>query len=289
MKGVILTNAYSSFPEADYQPFRLKEEFSKLGVTVDILKNDFFHVIVQNNYIQNKLEGYDFCIYLDKDKYVLHALQKSKMRVFNNYNAIETCDDKMTTYLALAGHGIPLVKTLPGLLCYDKSLSLKQSALDEVEKVLGYPVIVKESYGSLGKGVYLAKDREELNEIAEKLKCVPHLFQQFISESAGRDVRVIVVGDRVLGGMLRQGKDDFRSNIGAGGSGSVYTLDQNTSDLALKIARVLDLKYCGIDFLLTSDGPLVCEVNSNAFFSSFERVTGVNVAKAYAQFILKNI
>ena len=69
MKGVILTNAYSSFPEADYQPRRLKEEFAKLGVTVDVLKNDFFPVAISENRIENKLSGYDFCIYLDKDKY----------------------------------------------------------------------------------------------------------------------------------------------------------------------------------------------------------------------------
>lgn len=289
MKGVILTNAYSSFPEADYQPRRLKEEFAKLGVTVDVLKNDFFPVAISENRIENKLSGYDFCIYLDKDKYILHALQKCGMRVFNNFQAIETCDDKMTTYLALANHDIPLVKTLPGLLCYDKSLPIKQSALDEVEKSLGYPVIAKESYGSLGKGVYLANNRDELNAIAQKLKCVPHLFQQFIQKSAGRDVRVIVVGDKVLGAMLRQGKDDFRSNIGAGGCGSPFALDQKMTDLALEIARVLDLKYCGIDFLLGENGPIVCEVNSNAFFSSFEKVTGINVAKAYAQYILQNV
>jgi RimK family alpha-L-glutamate ligase len=102
-------------------------------------------------------------------------------------------------------------------------------------------------------------------------------------------VRVIVVGDKVLGAMLRQGKDDFRSNIGAGGCGSPFALDQNMTDLALEIARVLDLKYCGIDFLLGENGPIVCEVNSNAFFSSFEKVTGINVAKAYAQYILQNV
>ena len=62
------------------------------------------------------------------------------------------------------------------------------------------------------------------------------------------------------------------------------------TELALKIAKLLNLKYCGMDFLFDeNNSPLICEVNSNAFFKGFESVTGINVAKKYAEFILKDL
>lgn len=112
-----------------------------------------------------------------------------------------------------------------------------------------------------------------------------HLFQEYIAESAGRDLRVIVVGGRVLGSMERVSDGDFRSNIGAGGSGRPYPVGADAAALCVKIADALGLDFCGIDLLFGRRGMLLCEVNSNAFFKEFESVTGVNVAAAYARHI----
>ena len=99
------------------------------------------------------------------------------------------------------------------------------------------------------------------------------------------------MGGKVLGGMLRiGGGEDFRSNIGAGGRGEPYEVPEQAAGHALLAAKTLGLDYCGIDFLFGKDGGmLLCEVNSNAFFRAFEEVTGVNVAKAYAEHILKSL
>lgn len=289
MKGLILINAYSTQSEMLYQPNRLKDEFLALGVSVDILKNDFFPFSTQDGSVKSKLNGYDFCIYLDKDKYVLKCLDKIGIPLFNSFNAIETCDDKMMTYIHLSNHGIPIPKTLPGLLCYDHSAPIKSEVVDALENEVGYPIIIKECYGSLGKGVYLARDRQKLISVMEKVKCVPHLFQSFISSSYGKDLRVIVIGNTVVGAMLRQSNGDFRSNITAGGSGSGYPLSEEIKNLALRSAKAIGLDYCGIDFLFDENGFTVCEVNSNAFFGGFERVTGINVAKLYAEYIINKV
>ena len=82
------------------------------------------------------------------------------------------------------------------------------------------------------------------------------------------------------------GGGDFRSNIASGGRGEKYDADEKTIKTAEKIARILDLDYCGIDFLFSEQGMIVCEVNSNAFFKEFEAVTGLNVAKEYAKHII---
>ena len=288
MRGLIVVNAYSQNEEYLYQSERMREEFAKRGVPTDIRVNDRFPLRIENGEIVSDLTDYDFCVYWDKDKYVLSILDKMGMRLFNSRDAIEKCDDKMLTYIELANHGIPMPKTLPGLLCYNEEEQIKPSTIERVEK-LGYPLIVKESYGSLGQGVYLVKNRAELLPMMEKVKCSPHLFQEYVETSCGKDVRVIVVGKDPVGAMLRTGQKDFRSNVCSGGNAEVYPLTKELIDLSKKIASVLKLDYCGIDFLFGKDGPVVCEVNSNAFFCAFERVTGINVAKKYVDHVLQTI
>ena len=287
MKGLVLVNAYSKMQEPLDCARRLKEEFEKRGVQIDIRRNDFFAVAVAKS-VRCNLSGYAFCVYLDKDKYVLQGLEQAGVPLFNGYSAIEACDDKMTTFLALAGQKIRMPLTLPAPLCYEDA-EVSEEALDTLEGALGYPMVVKRSYGSRGTGVYLIKSREELKEKSQALMREPHLYQQYIKESHGRDVRVIVIGGRVFGAMLRKSETDFRSNLSLGASAEEYALDPSAKAMCEKIASLLKLDYCGVDLLFGADGFYLCEVNSNAFFLGFERVTGKNVAGAYADFILSKL
>lgn len=290
MKGVILTNAYKDIPQTRSQCARLKEELEKLHVSIDIMRNDFFAAyITSGGDIASKLSGYDFCIYLDKDKYISYMLEKAGIRLFNSARAIELCDDKMTTALALSNSGIPMPKTLPGLLCYDEGAPLNEQALRIVEEELGYPVIVKSSFGSMGTGVFKAENFEELKGAASALKMQPHLFQQYIAESAGRDIRVIVIGGKAVAAMERISGGDFRSNIAMGGRGLKIDMPVQVKEMAEKAAALLNLDYCGADILFGKDGFYLCEVNSNAFFDGIEAATGVNIAKLYANHIAKTM
>ena len=290
MKGLILVNAYVNTGDIAYQPERLKEEFEKLGVKIDIKPNKFFPIEILDGNISSSVCDYDFCIFLDKDKYVLKALEKTGIPLYNAYEPITVCDDKMLTIIELANHGVKMPKTLPGLLCFDERVEFDENCADTVIEKLSLPVIVKECFGSLGKGVHLAKTREELISICKKVKEKPHLFQEFISSSYGKDIRVIVIGSEAIGGILRVSDNDFRSNISSGGHGEQIELSEKIKNEAIKIAKLLNLKYCGMDFLIGADGePLLCEVNSNAFFKGFEKVTGINVAKKYAKFIINDL
>lgn len=285
-RALILVNAYSTLQHSLNQSERLRDELGRIGVDACIRRNDFFiSTIDRNGDLISDIGEYDFCIYLDKDKYVSEMLEKSGLRLFNSSAAIRACDDKMMTSICLAGHGIPLPETMPGLLCYDDDNTIREKTLDMIESRLGYPLIVKESYGSLGKGVYKADNRNELRSIAEQVKCKPHLFQSFVKTSYGRDIRAIVIGGECVAAMIRQSGGDFRSNLELGGTGTAIVPPLELKELCEKVASVLHLDYCGVDVLFGEDGYLICEVNSNAFFGGIERVTQLNIAERYAAYI----
>mgnify|MGYP002767334619 FL=1 len=286
-RGIIVINAFDASPAYLYQSARLKEEFDLLGADVTIYKNDDFGLSTDENGIRLPFNDVDFAIYLDKDKYLLEALTLSGIKVFNSREAIEDCDDKVLTYLALAKANIPTPATYPAPLCYKPGSTVPKAALYRIATELSFPIIVKESFGSLGKGVYLAKDEKELETLANRLIDRPHLFQKFVSTSYGKDVRVIVIGGEVVGGMIRQSENDFRSNVAAGGRAEKYGLSDEIKEIALKAHKALGLDYSGVDILFGENGkPIVCEVNSNAFFRSFEAVTHINVARKYAEYVL---
>lgn len=291
MRVLILVNAYCQNPTNLHQSVRLREEFAARGVETDVLPNNFFAAhLTEDGQIALSLRQYDFCVYLDKDKYISALLEKAGLRLYNSHDAIRKCDDKMDTAVALANCGIPMPETLPGLLCYTPGAPLCKEALDKVEGALGYPLIVKECYGSLGEQVYKATDRSSLEQIAAAVQHKPHLFQKYIAESAGRDIRVILIGGKVRAAMLRESGGDFRSNLERGGKATAIPLSElpaDVRDMTERAARVLGLAYCGADVLIGENGKhYLCEVNSNAFFGGIERVTGVNIAGTYADHLL---
>ena len=124
---------------------------------------------------------------------------KLNILIFNCKEAILTCDDKMLTYIALANHSIPMPKTFSGCLTFQKNNNFIEEQIHLIERKLNYPIVIKECYGSSGNGIYLAKSQKNLKSILDIVLCKPHLFQEYIHESAGMDIRVIVIGGKVIG------------------------------------------------------------------------------------------
>ena len=289
MKGIIIVNAYSDGESMFNQPKRLKEELLKLGVETKIMPLGIPLTGTSGEEIRSTFNGCDFCVFYDKDRYALSEIEQAGVRCFNNYRAMTLCDDKMLTYIALSKLGIPMPETYSAPLCYTPDAKIPDDYFDFLEKKLGFPMIVKECYGSLGKGVRLAENKDELKTIAEELKMKPHVYQKFVSESFGTDLRVIVVGGKYAGAMKRTSFNDFRSNVASGGKGEAFAANEKTIALSEKIADSLGLDYCGIDFLFGKDGLVLCEVNSNAFFKEFEKTTEINVAELYAMHIVSSV
>lgn len=290
MNGIIIVNPFLVPKESFYQAQRLKEEFNALGVNIEIVSDAFLRTQLLNGKITSKIIGADFAVYLDKDKYQSEILSKLGLRLFNSHYAVRLCDDKAETYIALSSSNLRLPKTIFGALCYRNDLNPSIEWAENIGKQLGFPVIIKESFGSMGKGVHKADDVNQLVEIMEQVKLKPHIFQEYIGAVKGVDVRVIVIGGKAVASMERRNANDFRSNVAQGALGKIIDLPESFKSTAEKCARVLRLDYCGVDLLYDSDGqPVVCEVNSNAFIGGIEQVTGVNVAKLYAEYIFKTI
>ena len=290
MKGVIIINAFRIPNESVYQAERLKVEFEKLNVNVDIIDDGYLRAMVIDGSLSTEFSNYDFVVYLDKDKYLSSILEKSGLRLFNSHSSIRVCDDKGETYIALANSGISMPKTIFGALCYSKDCKINQATVCQIIDKIGLPLVVKECYGSMGKGIYLVNNRDELLDVMEKVKLKPHLFQEYLPYKKGVDVRVIVIGGKAVASMERRNEDDFRSNVAQGGDGVKVELSKEFKKTAEKVAKTLKLDYCGVDLLYGKDEkPFVCEVNSNAFIGGIEKVTGINVAKLYAEYIIKQI
>ena len=285
LKGVILTNPYDDNPSQHSKVARMKEEFDNLGVSVEVIKNDGFVASVIDGNAESFIDAH-FVLYFDKDKYVAQLLEKCGIRVFNCANATAICDDKMLTHIALSNHGIPMPATLPGALCYNEKGEVTDEYLQNAIDRLGLPMVVKQCHGSFGEQVYLASSFDELKHIVRKIKMSAYLFQQYEFQSSGRDARVIVIGGKVVCGMLRENLDDFRSNVAHGGKASAIDVPRDIAKLCEKAANIIGLDYCGVDVLL-GDTPKICEVNSNAMFNAMEAATGVNVARLYAEHIIK--
>lgn len=287
MKGIIITNPFDENATQLYKVKRMTGEFERLGVDVETVKNDRFLAFIKNGDIVCRQDA-DFALYFDKDKYVARMLEKQGVRVFNSAAALEICDDKMLTHITLANAGIPMPTTMSGALCYVRDGVISRDYLCRVADELELPLVVKECYGSYGEQVYLAKTIDELSNIVEKIKNKSYLFQRYVKESSGRDMRVIVIGDKVVCGMTRTSETDFRSNVQHGGKATPCEVPDNIAELCVKAAKVIGLDYCGIDVLL-GNTPEICEVNSNAMFTAMEQVTGINVAAAYAEHIFKSV
>lgn len=287
MKGLILTNAFYMTDSLNWHIERFKEEFKKLNIILDSKRNNEVIAYIEGNKIICRLD-YNFIIYFDKDIHICRMLEKKGFKVFNSAYSMESCDDKMKTYIELSGHGIKMPKTINSPLMYkgndDESFLLK------IEKEFLYPIIVKECYGSFGMQVYKADNFEQLSLLREKLKYKPHLYQEFIREKAGQDIRVIVIGGKAVAAMLRKSETDFRSNLELGGK--QYSIDANESFIktAEWAAKILKLDYCGVDILFgKNDEPVLCEVNSNAYFLGIEKETKINIAALYAKHIVNKL
>lgn len=206
---------------------------------------------------------------------ILRHLEHLGVPTLNTSHAIELTKDKLHAAQVFAAHHLPTPKTMlvkdpvnPGL----------------VEREIGFPCVVKIFAGSYGKGVYLVHSKQELQDFIEFAHGIKSdeaiIVQEYIDTAPGTDVRVLVVGNKVLGAMKRMSKDgSFKANITRGGIGENYPLNDRIIEIALQTKNVLGLDIAGIDLLFDGNDYKLCEANSAPGFKGFEKYTGVDVAK----------
>ena len=150
-----------------------------------------------------------------------------------------------------------------------------------IDAVGGPPLVVKLLQGSQGVGVVLVESKSAARSVIDAFRQVEAniLIQEYIKEAKGRDIRCMVVGDRVVAAMERVSDGtEFRANLHQGGS--VHEVDLATTEIeyARMATKAHGLESAGVDILRSDRGPLVLEVNSSPGFEGIETATGVDIA-----------
>ena len=215
--------------------------------------------------------------------HVLRALETCGTTVINRPDAIERVKSKANQGIHMRNSLIPTPKFM--LLRHDTDVSV-------VEQEIGFPCVVKLHSGSFGKGVTLIKNRQQFVEFVEMINSLPirytelMLAQEFIEESSGKDIRVIVVDGKPIGAMQRIAQPgEFRANINQGGHGEKMKLTRELKRLCKKVASVFQLSICGVDLIETKDGYTVIEVNANPGFTGFHQYCSDQAANEIANFV----
>ncbi len=232
----------------------------------------------------------DFVLFLDKDVVLARQLELLGYRVYNSSKVIEICDNKIYTHQILSTYGLNMPDTIYSPLSFFSSSDLEDDFLRDVEMTLSYPIVVKEAFGSFGKQVYLAHNREELFSIRRSIGIKPHIYQEFIKSSFGRDVRIYVVGDEIVASTLRVSDGDFRANATVGGKMKVYEPAYEFKEMAVEAAMRIGADFAGVDILFGDDEkPVFCEINSNAHIINVYNTTGIDVSEYIFEHILRDI
>ena len=202
----------------------------------------------------------------------------------NTANGISSSRDKLRATQILSRHDIGIPATT-----FVRNRADIDAAIDRVG---GAPVVVKLLEGTQGIGVILAPDKKVAAAIIETLQSTAHnvLLQRFVTESKGRDIRALVVGDRVVAAMRRVAQgDEFRSNVHRGGVAEPVDLDPEFERTAVQSAQIMGLRVAGVDILEGNDGPLVMEVNSSPGLEGIEGATSLDVAGSIIDYVANQV
>ncbi|MEW7314219.1 30S ribosomal protein S6--L-glutamate ligase [Buttiauxella gaviniae] len=198
----------------------------------------------------------------------------------NESVAITRARDKLRSLQLMARQGIDLPVT--GFAHSPDDTS------DLIDMVGGAPLVVKLVEGTQGIGVVLAETRQAAESVIDAFRGLnAHiLVQEYIKEAQGRDIRCLVVGNKVVAAIERQAKPgDFRSNLHRGGVANQVTITEREREIALHAAATLGLDVAGVDILRAERGPLVMEVNASPGLEGIEKTSGVDIATLMIKWI----
>ena len=170
-------------------------------------------------------------------------MKNSGIPIFNDPDVIETCDNKANQYIQLSKHSIPMPKTIVAPKVYPSFTIEDSGYYEKVLATLGLPMIIKEGHGSFGMRVYLIETKEAFYAKVDELRGVDYIFQQFIATSSGRDIRVNIVGGKIVAAMYRHSETDFRANITNGGVAEVIELTEEQQSTRNSSCRC---SWCGV-------------------------------------------
>ncbi len=232
-------------------------------------------------YNQEKLNKYD-CIYI-RGSYKYALIARSITRALNRETYIPVKPqaytighDKFITLLELQKNGISIPRTH-----YASGTKVAKKILEKIE----FPVIMKLSEGTHGKGVMIADSKKSAQTILDLLEDFhkPYLIQEFVDTKETSDIRVIVSKNKVLATYKRVAiEGEIRANIHSGAKREKHELTEEQKELAIKSANVIGADFCGVD-ILNSEKPSVIEINLSPSVTDLYDVCKSNIPDLIAK------
>lgn len=296
LRGLIIySKPEHKLGDKDYSVARLLQAARARDITIDIVVPEQFELVVSSE--KNSILIDDQVIPLPDfviprlgshttffASSVIRQLEYLGVYVCNGVDAINRVKDKLQMHQRLAHSTLPTPNTMLAKFPIDVAV---------VAKRIGFPLVIKNVTGMQGTGIYLCESEEKFVDVMELIYTnnsnANIILQEFIKTSSGNDLRVFVVGGKVIGCMHRSSKSSFKSNFSRGGDVSAFTLTRDIEWIATEAARLVDLDIAGVDLLFAENGFKVCEVNSAPGFIGLERVVGKIVAESIIDYILLKI
>jgi RimK family alpha-L-glutamate ligase len=272
----------------NYQLLRIREEAIKRGHKVDGCFAADLYLLASSSYFEPKLYGKDITSYdliymiVGKRRWEWYTAASFLAEKYKTIIVNKKTIDPTWNYFLTPAYDY-FLQHKAGLPFPVSAILMSKDNIDQVLAKFSFPVIVKSSTGRQGRGVYLAKNRQEVDKAADEiLKDAPSfIIREFIPNDG--DIRVFTVGYQAVAGMKRIPKEgEFRSNISQGGRGEKFDLEAYPSvkDIAEKASKLTRTEIAGVDIIINKENgkPYILEINPAPQFEGLEKHTKFNAA-----------
>lgn len=145
---------------------------------------------------------------------------------------------------------------------------------------LELPFVGKGLESSMGEEIVCIRNREDYEKLSSSYPASKEwLFEEFISESYGRDMRFYSIRGEAVACMQRRSQGDFRANVALGASVEPFEITPAIRTIARDIYEQTGLDFLGIDLLFGKEKPYFCEINVMPGLEGIEKASGSNVAR----------
>lgn len=212
---------------------------------------------------------------------MLEHMEIAGIKMVNSTYPFRRSRDKYATQYILHDAGIPIPSTYT-----TESLARAYQKTGEMEDVIYKPIL-----SSMGRGSMKFTDQDLAYNAYRLLDRLQHplILQKYV-ENPGRDIRVFIIGDKVVGAVYKYiPEGQWKSNVAQGGKMVEEKMSDEIIEMAFNATRAMGLDYAGVDLLESKEGPIVLEVNASPGWQGLKGATGKDVAELIVDYGVKQV
>jgi [lysine-biosynthesis-protein LysW]--L-2-aminoadipate ligase len=256
----------------------------KMGINVEMVdcKNLFVSLDKSKEKFETVIQR---CVSYYRSLHSTAALEGKGVNVINSLNTSIFAGNKLFTHMLLQKYGVPTP--------FSAVAFSEEAALETLESK-GYPMVLKPTVGSWGRMIALLKDRDSAEGIMESRERMYPIYQVYYLEEfvqrPPRDIRAIMIGDKVVAAIYRySGDDQWKTNMALGGKAEECKVTKEMEDICIKAKNAVQGQIVGVDLMESKEkGLVVHEVNNTTEYKNTVRVTGVDIPALMIDYALKS-